>query len=86
MQAIRTQTVVLPGGVADIRSPDLPPPGTPMEVVVLFGSEAVAKDPQPPLSSLVGACKGMFKSPEEADTYLNRERDSWIERKSGSTS
>ncbi len=78
MQAFRTQTVVLPGGFAEIRSPDLPPPGTHMEVVVLYETEPIPEeDQQPALSSLLGACKGMFKTPEEADAYLNRERDSW---------
>jgi len=30
-----------------------------------------------PLASLIGSCKGMFASPEEADEFLSRERDAW---------
>ena len=33
--------------------------------------------PPAPLSALVGACKGMFETPEEADEFISRERDSW---------
>ena len=33
--------------------------------------------PLVPLSSLIGSCKGMFASPEEADAFLSGERDAW---------
>jgi len=77
MKAVRAQAVVEPGGILEIRSPELPPPGTPTEVLVLFDPESIPTEPLPPLSSFVGTCKGRFKTPEEIDEYLNRERDSW---------
>jgi len=33
--------------------------------------------PAAPLASLVGSCKGMFASPDEADEHISRERDAW---------
>ena len=35
------------------------------------------ESPTVPLASLVGSCKGMFASPEEADEHISRERDAW---------
>ena len=34
-------------------------------------------EPDVPLASLIGANRGQFASPEEADAYLRRERDAW---------
>jgi len=77
MQALRVRTVVLPGGVVEIRSPDLPPPGTTAEVVVLFESPDQEESDLPPLASFVGSCPNIFRTFEEADEFLERERDSW---------
>jgi hypothetical protein len=73
-QAIRQQVVVGRGGKIEFRAPQLKE-GTRAEVVVF---EDVAEDvPLVPLVSLVGSCKGMFSSSDEADEFLRRERDSW---------
>jgi hypothetical protein len=76
MKALWEKVVVGPDGAIQIRSPELPPPGTPAEVMVIFeGSPCI--EPASPLQDLIGAARGMFLSPSEADAYLNRERDSW---------
>jgi hypothetical protein len=76
MKALREKVVVGPGGLIEIRSPDIPPPGTPAEVVVIF-EDSPSAEPVPPLQSLIGAARGMFGSPSDADAYLERERDAW---------
>jgi hypothetical protein len=75
MKALWEKVVVGPDGVIQIRSPELPPPGTPAEVVVIY--EERCAEPVTPLPTLIGAARGMFLSPKEADDYLNKERDSW---------
>ena len=80
MIAIRTRQIVKPGGVLEIRSPQLPPPGTETEVLVLYESPSKPSIPTRPLTSLQGAAKGLFATPEEADQFISKERDAWEER------
>lgn len=81
IQAVRQRVIVAEGGQIVVRVPELKP-GSGAEVIVLPDETAVPESGQndKPLvrrSSLIGSCKGMFKSPEDADRYLNEERDSW---------
>jgi hypothetical protein len=76
MRALREKVVVGPNGFIEIRSPEIPPPGTPAEVVVIF-EDGPRSEAVPPMQSLIGAARGMFASADDADAYLERERDSW---------
>ncbi|MBI2190737.1 MAG: hypothetical protein HYU36_01980 [Planctomycetes bacterium] len=76
LRAILETVVVQSDGQVVVRSPELPPPGTPTEVVVMF-EEHPSKAVPTPLTRLMGALRGVYGSQEEADAYLNQERDSW---------
>ena len=76
MRALRERVVVQPNGVIEVRSPELPPPGTPAEVLILFDVPSHEEEP-PPLTSLIGSAPGLFDSAREADAYLDQERNSW---------
>ena len=75
--ALRMETTVLPGHRLEISDPSLPE-GTKVEVIVVLpatppprrGSmlEFLATLPPGPL---------LFKTPEDANRYLQEERDSW---------
>jgi len=73
LHAVRERVTVRPDGAIEIRSPELPPPGTPADVVVVFDLPD-DEEPAPPLTSLMGATRGLFASPEEADAYLAGDR------------
>ena len=73
MHAIRHHVVVEQDGRIEICDPKLKV-GTHAEVIVL--EEAPQQKPRP-LSRLIGAAKGAFATPEEADAFIRRERDSW---------
>ncbi|MEW6251429.1 MAG: hypothetical protein AB1716_12335 [Planctomycetota bacterium] len=75
VRAIKEIVVIGPGGLIQIRRPDLPV-GTEVEVIVMVDEELEAGAP-PPLTSLFGAAKGIFASGEEADAFLRAERDAW---------
>jgi len=74
LHAVRERVIVQPDGTIEIRSPELPPPGTCADVVVVFDLSE-EEEPGPPLTSLLGATRGQFASPEEADAYLKGERE-----------
>jgi hypothetical protein len=75
--AIRGKAIVQAGGLLEVHSPDLPPPGTQSDVLVVFESVSEKEVPLVPLQTLIGSCRGMFANPEEADVFLSRERDAW---------
>ena len=69
-----------------VRARDIPPswnvplpgdPDAPVTVVIMPGSNAA--DNARPLTSFIGAGKGVFGSPEEADRYIRESRDAWEE-------
>ena len=78
MQAVRQHAVVEPDGRIVIYVPQLKP-GTHTEVTVVEQTESGEGDPNGAirLSSLIGSCRGMFATPEEADEFLAREREAW---------
>jgi len=76
VKTLREKVIVQPQGLIEIRSPELPPPGTPAEVVVTF-EVPQEESPLTPLADLLGSARGQFASPQEADEYLNQERNSW---------
>ncbi|MBI5815390.1 MAG: hypothetical protein HZB29_07240 [Nitrospinae bacterium] len=71
---IRQETVVLPGGVIEIRSTGLEP-GSHVEVIIC-PKDAKATQKRT-LSSLIGAGKGAFKTSDEADAFIRKLRDEW---------
>jgi hypothetical protein len=73
MRAIRTQSVVRPGGVVEIHSAELAP-GSTVEIIVLV--DVPTKSPRS-LVDLIGAAKGVFASPQEVDEFIRGERDAW---------
>ncbi len=76
--AIRQNVVIQAGGRIELRDPQLPT-GATAEVIVLLNlplAEA-SEETAPPLTSLIGAAKGGFATPEEVDRFLNQERDAW---------
>lgn len=75
-QTVHVKTTILPGGKIEITDPKLPS-GQLVEVVVLLpetekqsGQSAVDVLSQAPGHRL-------FKTPDEVDSYLHSERDSW---------
>jgi hypothetical protein len=71
--AIKQQVTVQPGGVIEIRSPELTP-GASAEVIVLVDSAAPPAGTRP-LVSFIGAGQGGFRSVEEIDAYIRELRD-----------
>ena len=75
--AIKQHVTIQPGGVIEIRSPELTP-GTSAEVIVLV-EEQPATHPasQRTWASFIGSGRGQFKSVEEIDAYIRELRDEW---------
>jgi hypothetical protein len=77
MEGLRQQVTVGADGLIVIRVPELEE-GSRAEVIVMGqGGGKSDKGLPPNLSSFIGSCPNMFRSPEEADEFLRRERDSW---------
>jgi len=77
--AIKQIVTVGPGGVIEIRSPQLPP-GTRAEVIILVEAETRSEQTEAgprTLSSFIGAARGSFASVEEVDKFIRSERDEW---------
>ena len=77
MEPLRQQVIVEVDGRIVIHVPQLKP-GTRAEVIVVERPPEAGEPARPVrLSSLIGCCRGMFASPDEADDFLRRERDAW---------
>jgi hypothetical protein len=77
VRAIKEQVTILPGGLIEIRRPDLPP-GVTVEVIVMIEEASRARSVGVnALSSLFGAVRNCFGSGPEADAFLRAERDAW---------
>lgn len=72
LNGLRQKVVVQPGGVVEVRSPELPD-GATVEVIVLLESPP----PLQGLSRFIGAASGNFATPEEVDQFIRQERESW---------
>jgi len=72
--AIKQEVTVRQNGVVEIRSPELRP-GMLAEVVILLKNDRELQARR--LSSLIGAGKGGFDKPEDADNFIRSERDRW---------
>ncbi len=71
---VEREVVVQKGGRIELRVPGFKP-GTRAKVTVV--EERPTPRRRARWSSLIGSCKGMFKSAEEADKFLSQERDAW---------
>jgi hypothetical protein len=75
--ALRTETTILPGHRLEISDPQLPE-GAKVEVIVILPDM-----PPSPRQSMLEVLESLpprpllFKTPEEANRYLQEERDSW---------
>jgi hypothetical protein len=77
-RTIKERVIIGKGGRIEISRPDLPEGMTAeVTIVVDVPTNGDAPTTGPTLSSLLGACKGQFNSPEEADAYLRELRDEW---------
>jgi hypothetical protein len=77
LNAIKQQTIVKPGGVIELASPELPE-GAIVEVIVLIQDSAeLVKETARSLTILIGLAPGSFATPEEADQFIREQRDAW---------
>jgi len=72
-QALRQRVVIQPGGKIELQSPDLPA-GLEAEVIVLVPPQQRRTRS---LTDFIGAAKGTYASPEEADAFIRAERNAW---------
>jgi hypothetical protein len=72
VRAHREIVTIQRGGRVEVASDELPA-GRQAEVIVLVAQEARNKS----YLSLFGSGKGAFATPQEADAFLRRERDTW---------
>jgi hypothetical protein len=73
VQTIKERVVIQPGGLIQIRRPELVA-GSTVEVIVML--EQPAAEPAP-LASFIGRGKGCFTSAAEVDAFIRSERDAW---------
>jgi len=73
IQALRQNVIVGPDGKIEIRSTGLKA-GTRAEVIVLEQTDSTigGQPASVPLVSLIGSCKGMFETPQQADEFLRQ--------------
>ena len=74
INGLRQKVVVQPGGVIEIRSPELPV-GSIADVIVMLDSPT--EEANRSLVSFIGRGKGSFATPAEADEFIRRERNTW---------
>lgn len=76
-QSLRQHAIVQPDGRIVIHVPQLKP-GTHAEVTVVENTEPENEAQETvALADLIGSCRGMFATPEEADEFIAREREAW---------
>lgn len=73
---LRTEAIVQPGGLVQIRSDDLTE-GTAVKVILTTTKPESKEVRNQNLVDFIGAAKGLFSSVEDVDAYSHEERDSW---------
>ena len=73
--AVKQIVTIQPGGRIELCAPEFTP-GARAEVIVLLEGNSPGEKRRP-LSSFVGAGKGSFRTAEEVDEFIRRERDAW---------
>lgn len=74
--ALRMETTVLPGHRLEISAPELPE-GVKVEVIVVLPESSPPRRSMLEFLATLPPGPLLFKTPEEADRYLQEERDSW---------
>ena len=70
---LRRRVVVQPGGRIELDVPDLPAGAAVDLILIVENSPSMSRS----LAALIGSAQGGFATPEEADAFLDRERDAW---------
>ena len=70
---LKERTTAKPGGVIELHSPRIPAGATVLVSAIIEFQPA----PPPPLATMVGKVKGLYKSPEQADEDLRAQREEW---------
>ena len=74
LTAIKEEVEVMPGGILQIHAENLKPHTKAFVMAVI---EVEEKPNLKKLAGLVGSGRGLYKTPEEVDAFIRRERDSW---------
>jgi hypothetical protein len=74
--ALRMETTVLPGHRLEINAPELPE-GATVEVIVVLPAPSPKRQSMLEFLATLPPGPLLFKTPEEANRYLQEERDSW---------
>ena len=72
-QTLRQRVIIQPGGRIELQSPELRARDEAEVIVSVLPGER--RDISP--LSLIGSGKGLFKSADEVDAYINEQRASW---------
>jgi len=76
VRAIKEQVTIQPGGLIEIRRPELPS-GAVAEVIVMVDEQEISGRKPKKFSDFFGSVRGCFESGEAADAFIRAERDSW---------
>ena len=76
LQAIREHATVQPGGLLELRHPELPV-GAEVEIVIMVETAPHAPETPPSLASLIGQGSGCFANAAEVDDFIRAEREAW---------
>lgn len=72
-EALKQRVTIQPGGVVHLQSSELIP-GSEAEVIVI---PEVPPAKSFSMASFIGTAAGCYPTPEDADTFLRRERNAW---------
>ena len=75
--ALRLETTVLPGHRLEVTAPELPEGATVEVIVVLPATQPVRRPSMLEYLATLPPGPLLFKTPEEANRYIQEERDSW---------
>ncbi len=76
MKTLIARTRVLPGGMVQILSPDLPPGADAIVTIELQNSAGMQEGPKT-LTGFRGACRGVYGPAADVDEYIRGLRDEW---------
>lgn len=72
--AVKQETIIQQYGVIEIRSPEFRQ-GMSAEIIILLKNAGHTEPNR--LRNLIGTGRGGFETPEEADSFIRKERDRW---------
>jgi hypothetical protein len=74
--ALRLETTILPGHRLEISNPELPE-GAKVEVIVVLPETPARRQSMLEFLATLPPGPLLFKTPEDANRYMQEERDSW---------